>query len=217
MNYVFLLTTCWFLSFSDGAQTTICKINGDSVFAGSTNRALIHSARQFNFVCSPGIDGILKPIVNKLAMRCPNFKMLSDSTARTIKELFTEFYMGILQSDPVHFDRDIMRGEMSIRVGQVCLFGYENAKPILLDIVFYMNKGVRHPVVVSYSVSAQPMAFLSEQSPNFKGIVGNLDKGGGVIQVKRQIVLWTKGRTDAIGPAVDVLVVTKSGTQWVRL
>ena len=83
--------------------------------------------------------------------------------------------------------------------------------------VFYINKGVKHPVVISYSLQPQHIAILAADNPHkYKGIVGHLSEGGGVIEIKKLIGIETGGPIDGSGLPIDVLLVTRGLKIWIR-
>jgi len=197
MNYFYALTACLLLSVCSTAQTTICINKGDSVFAGGDDRSRIKSIRDYYFVYDGPLDTSVTNSITRIAANSPEIKTLHD--------------------EPVYFDQQVMRNQVSTIVGKICFFGFENSKAVLLDAVIYINKGVRHPVVISYSIQPQYLAFLSTgYEPRHKGLVGNLGGGGGALEIKRFIGIATDGPVDGSGPPIDVLVLTKNGKRWIR-
>jgi len=199
------------------AQTTVCLIKGDTVFAGGTDRSCIKSVGKFNFVFDGPLDTTVTATIDRIASTSQEFKTFSDSCVLAVKALYIDYFSNILHKDPAYFDQHIMGNQVSRVVGKMCLFGMENNKPVLIGIVFNMNKGVRHPVVISCGVQQQEMAvFFAGDHPRHKGIVGNLSDGGAVIEIKKWIGIDTDGPVDGTGPQIDVLVVTKKGRMWIR-
>lgn len=217
MNYFYALASCLLLSVCSVAQTTVCLIKEDTVFAGGTDRSRINSAGEFNFVYNGPLEIPVVKTIDKIASDSRDFKTFSTTFALAAKEFYTDFFSDILHKDSVYFDRQIMGNQLSREVGQTCLFGMEKGKPVLIDIAFYMNKGVRHPVVISYSIKQQPIAvFWAGDHPRYKGIVGSLPDRGPVGEIKKMIGIDTNGLVDGTGPPIDVLVVTKKGRMWIR-
>ncbi|HEY8968716.1 MAG TPA: hypothetical protein VIM64_06480 [Puia sp.] len=217
MNYFFALAGCLLISICSIAQTTVCLIKGDTVFAGGTDRSCIKSAGKFNFVFDGPLDTTVTATIDRIASASQNFKTFGDSCVLAVKALYTDYFSNILHEDPAYFDQHILGNQASRVVGTACLFGIEDNKPVLIYIVFNMNKGVRHPVVISYSSEQQGMAiFLAGDHPRHKGVVGSLPDRGAVGEIKKVIGIDTDGPVDGTGPPIDVLVVTKKGRMWIR-
>jgi hypothetical protein len=218
MNYFYILAACLFLSICSKAQTTVCLISGDTVLAGGDNKSVIKSVRGFNFVYEGPLDtAVVSALIGRVAEGSKDFTTFSSSCALGIKDLCLRYFSNIQQKDSTFFNEHIIAGQVSRTVGSICLFGVENNKPVLNYLVFYLNKGIRHPVVVSYSLQPQYMAVFSDGThPRHKGIVGNLEKGGAVMEIKKMIGIATEGPIDGSGPPIDVLVITKNGVKWIR-
>jgi len=217
MAHFFALAGCLFLSINSMAQTTVCLIRGDTVFAGGTDRSCIKSAGKFNFVFEGPLDTTVTATINRIAPASQDFKTFGASCVMAMKALYTDYFSDILRKDPAYFDLHIMGNQVSTVVGKTCLFGIENNKPVLIYIVFNMNKGVRHPVVISYSLQQQDFALFSAgDHTRHKGIVGSLPDRGSVGEIKKMIGIATDGPVDGTGPPIDVLVVTKKGRMWIR-
>jgi len=216
-NYLYILAACSLFPVCSTAQTTICINKGDSVFAGGTDRSRIKSIRDFNFVYDGPLDTSVTNSIIRIASNSPDIKTFSTSCVLLLKDLYTGYFSGILHDEPAYFDQQVMRNQVSTVVGEICFFGFENNKAVLLDAVFYINKGVRHPVVISYSLQPQYLAFLTAgYRPRQKGVVGNLEDGGGALEIKKFIKIGSDGPADGSGPPIDVLVLTKNGKRWIR-
>jgi len=217
MNYFYALTTCLLLFVCSAAQTTICINKGDSIFAGGSDRSRIKSIRDYYFVYDGPLDTSVTNSITRIAANSPDIKTFSTSCVLLLKDLYTDYFSGILHDEPVYFDQQVMRNQVSTIVGRICFFGFENSKAVLLDAVIYINKGVKHPVVISYSLQPQYLSFLSTgYKPRYKGVLGNLGDGGGALEIKRFIGMGTDGPVDGSGPPIDVLVLTKNGKRWIR-
>lgn len=217
VNYFYLLTACVVLSLCSTAQTTVCLIKGDSVLAGSTDKSRIRSVQAFNFVYNGPQDTSVTAMINKAAAGTGDLETFSHSSMLAVKSILVDYFSDILQKDPAFFDQQVVGNQGGRTVGAICFFGLEHNKPVLLNAVFYVNKGVRHPVVVSYSLNQQDIAVLSDgHHSRHRGIVGHLTDGGGVIEIKKMIGIDTDGPVDGSGPPIDVLVVTKNGRIWER-
>jgi hypothetical protein len=217
VNHFYTLTVCLILSLCSIAQTTVCLIKGDSVFAGGTNKSRINSVRSFNFVYNGPFDSAVTSEITGTAASSGDFTSFSSSAAQALKDLLHDYFANILQNNPSFFDQQIMGERVSRVVGQICFFAIEDDKPILLNAVYYLNKGVKHPVVISYSIEKQDLAILSSDNRHrYKGIVGHLSEGGGVIEIKKWIGIETGGHIDGTGPPIDVLLLTGNQKIWMR-
>jgi hypothetical protein len=198
-------------------QTTVCLIKEDSVCAGSTDRSCIKSVLNFNFIYAGPIDTSVVNAITRIAADCRDFKTLSNSCVLKLKALYADYFSGILRNNPDYFDRQAVDGQASSSIGQISFFGFEDNKPVLLTGAFYVNKGVRHPVAISYSMEQRSLAVLSVgYHTRHKGIVGKLEDGGAVIEIKKLIGYETNDLVDGGGPPIDVLVVTTKGNIWIR-
>ncbi len=217
MNQFYALTVCLLLSVCTIAQTTVCVIKGDSLLAGGTNKSRIKSAGNFNFVYVGPFDTAVTSKIFMTAATSSELKTFSTSAVLAVKDLYQHYFLRMLRNNPTFFDERVMGKQLSRVVGEICFFGIENDKPVLLNAVFYINKGVKHPVVISYSLQPQDIAILSPDNPHrYKGIVGHLSDGGGVIEIKKSIGIETGGPMDGSGPPIDVLLVTRSQKIWIR-
>lgn len=218
MRYFFILAGCLLLSLHPIAQTTVCLIRGDSIFAGGTDRSRIKSAGKFNFVTDCALDSTVQATLVRIALVSPDFKTLSASFVQAVKELYTDYFSYGLRQDPAFFDAHVMGNQLSRVVGAACLFGMEDNKPVLIYIVFNMNKGIRHPAVISSTVVQQDEMLFSSPGEHrrHKGVVGNLGGHGPVGEIKIMIGIDTDGAVDGTGPPIDVLIVTKKGKSWIR-
>ena len=207
-----VLSAFLLLSLNAIAQSTICLVKGDSIVAGSTDKSRINSVKQFNFIYDGPLDTMVVNGMRFLADVAPNFKTLADSSISAMRTLQTDYFSQMIQKEPAYFDKEIMRGYTSVGTGQLCLFGFENNKPVLLSIHFYMNKGVKHPVVISSSKLEQPEVLFLDRPLRAKGIIGNIDRGGAIIEVKRSI----SNLSNWGDRPIDVLILTKGRKQWMR-
>ena len=185
-----------------------------SLFAGTTNRSSFYAVHGLNFAYDGPLDTFVIAHIARQAARCSSFSELSDSCKSDITQLFRRYFTAYINSDPAGFDRDVIGNRINRTVGQVCLFGFENSKPVLIDIRFFINKGVKHHVVISCSGDVVPSVCLyTGPIPKMAGPVGNFSGAGGVEEVKRTISFLKTSKLTG-GPAVDILVMTKSKTEW---
>ncbi|MBS1663789.1 MAG: hypothetical protein JST68_22280 [Bacteroidetes bacterium] len=213
MNNLYILSFFLLLSFSAVSQTTVCLVKGDSVLAGSTDKSRINSVKQFNFVYDGPLDTMVVNGMRFLASVAPDFKTFADSLISSMKTLQTEFFTRVLQKEPDYFNKEIMEGKTSVGSGQLCLFGFENNKPVMFRINFYMNKGVKHPIVISSSKEDESNVLFLDGPPKLKGPLTHLERGGAIMQVKREVDAWA-GLDES--HLVDILILTKGGKQWLR-
>ena len=217
MSYVHLLAACLLLSLSTVAQTTVCIIRKDTLYTGCTDSAHIQTVKGFNFFYGGPFDPEVTATIKEAAANAVDFTTCANSCAQAVKELYLEQFSHIRSTDPTVFDQKIMGNRLSITVAQICLFGIENMRPVLIVVVFYMNKGVKHPVVITYNITHEPMATCSlGPHQRHKGIVGNMDSGGPVAELKKNIGYETDGPVDGSGPPIDILVLTKQVRRWIR-
>ena len=210
----FVSCLLWLASLS---QTTACFINGDTLFAGSTDNSRIINDGKFYYVFDGPFDSKFINTIDKIAAASSHFKSFSDSCASKLRRILADTFTALYHKDPGYFDRQIMGNSSSIGVARVVLFGHEHSKPDMVEIVFTMNKGVKHPVVITAGTDETPLSFISSnhQPPNAKLAV--LWRGEtGLLVIKRLIYNRASGSTVETGPPLDILILTKQGKKWVR-
>lgn len=216
------LIACLLMALSSAAQisartTTVCVIiDKDSLFAGTTDRSSFYAVQGFNFAYEGPLNADVITHIGRQAARCKSFGTLTDSCKADIRRLFLDYFTEYIKKDSADFNRNVMGGRLdrTRTIGHICLFGFENDKPALIDILFYINKGVKHPVVISYSGQPQPSVwFYTGPIPGIKGPIGNFSGAGGMVEVKRTISYLKTGKITG-GPPVDIEVMTKNKTEW---
>jgi hypothetical protein len=119
MNYFCALASCLLLSVCSVAQTTVCLIKEDTVFAGGTDRSRINSAGEFNFIYNGPLEIPIVKTISKIASDSRDFKIISTTFALAAKEFYTNFFSDVLHKDSAYFDRQIMGNQLAGRSGKL--------------------------------------------------------------------------------------------------
>ena len=209
-----------FIPCSMDAQVVVCNhLYHDTIYVGTDNRALIKPAGTYYYTSDMPEPPQFKNALHRWVANGAGIDGLADSCMAFFKTAFTEFFEDILEKNPDYFNHKVMHGQVNITLGSVCFLGAEGGRPRLVEVRVYMNKGVKHPVVISFSKGEQPMAIIAVSGKPYplKGVMGNagLSRVG---ELKRDIALWA-GRNPAgaeNGGPIDVLVLTGKGGMWSR-
>ncbi|HEV2479231.1 MAG TPA: hypothetical protein VGS79_06195 [Puia sp.] len=208
-----------FISSPLVAQVVVCNhLYHDTIYVGTDNRALIKPVGTYYYATNMPADPQLDSELRHWVARGAGIDGLADSSMGFIKPRYTQFFSGMLAKNADLFNNRVMHGQVNITLGSVCFFGVDGGRPRLVEVRVYMNKGVKHPVVISFSKDDQPMAILGGGKPYpLKGVMGNagLSRAG---ELKREIALWT-GRNPVgaeTGGPIDILVLSPRGGVWMR-
>ena len=120
------------------------------------------------------------------------------------------------QRDPVAYNQVIDKP-----IFTTWFFGFENNKSVLISIHFYVNNGVKKPVVVSASTEEPPVdeiATFRWREPYPNGIIpgGHPASNSNIDRVKHFVTTFIKIAPRQAGGPIDVLIVTKAGRKWIQ-
>jgi hypothetical protein len=220
MRFLILLSTFFMLFNSSVAQqiAVFDHIN-DTIYVGTNYRPYVRAIGEFYFATDiAGIDPAAISNISRWAALGTGIDGLADSSKGYAKSLLTKFFSGILKSDPKFFDDSIMENKANVMLGHLCFLGLDRGRLRLVLVTVYMNKGIRHPIVISFSKEDTPTAIVGATGmrPTNRAY-GNAGLSR-VAWLKKRMALWTGKDPDGsqAGRPVDVLLLTKNGGVWTR-
>jgi len=200
-----------FFALSASGQTVVCLVRSDTVFAGTTDKSKINSIGKFNFVFAGPLDTIATRELSRIATISAHFNEFHDSSIHTLKKIFNALFSNTHDQDSNFFNKQVLEYGVTRAISKVCFFGYEKGKPVLINISFYLNKRIKHPVVISYGEDLSPFAVFSGPPSVRKGAVGFPRNFGGADEVQSTIRIVSNND----GP-IDILIITRKRSAWIR-
>jgi len=220
MRFILLLIAFIVSTFSSHAQRiAVCDAYHDTIYVGETVRSFVSPVGHYYFMTDvDGINPIIVANISKWAARGPGMDGLVDSSMRFLKRESTAYFTTVRRADPKFFDDSLMEGRANVLLGHLCFLGTENGRPRLVYVAVYMNKGIRHPVVISFSKEDAQTAIIgaTKMWPTTK-VFGNFGLSR-VGWIKTRMALYMGRDPDGAGAKrpIDVLVFTRDGGVWMR-
>ena len=216
MRFIPLLAVLFVLPLSSVAQTVSLLQEKDTIYVGTDSRAFVKQTGRFFYAVNVPEDSLEVSEINRLAGHATGIDGLVDSCIAHLRLRYTVLFGDILKRDKDFFNKHIMRDQVSVGLGGLCFFGIEGGRPRLIHVIVYMNKGIKHPVVITASKQDQPRAVVTRAIGSLKsGIWGNRGLSR-VAELKQDIALCTSRDPKEFVDPIDVLVLTPKGGMWTR-
>jgi len=217
MRSILVLAALSTLSLTSVAQITLCEQHGDTIYVGTNNRGVVfHTGNYYVIAHAPDIDAAGMNKIDHWAARGTGVEDLADSCIAYLKPMYTQHFTELLAKKPAEFN-GIMNGQPNVSLGKICFFGMDGSRARLIEVIVYMNKGIKHPVVVSFSKKEQPSVLIGHTQRPVVQTFGN--RGLSMIGWLKKSLAFCSGR-DRNGPEadapIDVLVVSRNGGVWTR-
>jgi len=235
---LFFQTLLILLPFFSKSQCIASAVNtGDTVFIAADSRLVefvtepnrhrqdtlfqttckIKFAGKFNFVLSDPDDTTRINIIQKIAASANNLQELTARYLEIMKSMIAEHYRFAKEHNPAEYKMVIDKP-----VFTTWFLGYENNKSRLISIHFYVNNGVKKPVVVS--ASTEEPRFDEICNLKWRQLVDphNIIAGGraadnsNVERVRHTVTWQTNMFPRQTGGPIDVLIITKAGKKWIQ-
>ena len=220
MRFLVLLPIFIMLFNSSRAQQiAVFDLFHDTIYAGTSYRPYVKPIGNFYFATDVvGIDPAVISNISRWASRGTGMDGLADSSKGYAKLILTKFFAGIQKADPKFFDDSIMENRANVMLGHLCFLGLDRGRPRLVSVTVYMNKGIRQPIVISFSKEDAATAIVGATGMRpTNRVYGNAGLSR-VAWLKKRMALWTGKDPDGsqAGRPIDVLLLTKNGAVWTR-
>jgi hypothetical protein len=216
MRLIFFLVVLCALSIPSVAQIVTCMERHDTIYVGASSRWFVKQTGRFYYAAGVPEDSLVLSEISRIAGRAASIDGLADSSIAYMRLRYTGLFGEILAKDADFFNRRIMHDQPNVTLGELCFFGIEGGRAKLVQVFVFMNKGKKHPVVISSSRQDSPGALITWKAGRpYPGIWGNygLSRVG---ELKQEIALFSMKNPKHFDEPIDVLVLTKKGGVWSR-